>query len=146
VVFAMSRNIDTARTYLQAAYRDDYDTCRQLIADGYVWIDHTKRGVADTPEALQQALQDDLGAWSDKQLEIEHMMETTDGTVITQMRVTATHTGTYKSVPATGRRVTDSGCNILRFDAQGRIVAEEGYYDDLTKMVQLGAVQLPGRD
>jgi steroid delta-isomerase-like uncharacterized protein len=141
-----SSNIETAVAYLQAAYRDDYDACGQLIADGYLWIDHTKEGVADTPEALQQALQDDLGAWSDKQLEIQHMMETIDGTVITQLRVTATHTGTYKSIPATGRRVTTSGCNILRFDEQGRVVSEEGYYDDLSTMVQLGAVQRPGRD
>jgi steroid delta-isomerase-like uncharacterized protein len=147
VVSAMpSSNIDTARTYLEAAYRGDLDTTRQLIADGYVFVDYAKENVADTPEALRQAFQDDLGAWSDRQLEIENMMETTDGRVITQMRITATHTGTYKSVPATGRRVANTACNILRFDAQGRVVVEEAYHDDLTIMVQLGAVQRPGCD
>jgi steroid delta-isomerase-like uncharacterized protein len=137
-------NIETARSYLEAAYRDDYDTCANLIAPGYVWIDHTKAEIADTPEALQQAVDDDLGAWSDKKLEIERMMETTDGVVVTQLRQTRTHTGTYKSVPATGRRVTNAGCNILWFNAEGKIVAEEGYYDDLAIMVALGAVTLPG--
>jgi steroid delta-isomerase-like uncharacterized protein len=130
-----SSNIDTARTYLEAAYRGDLDTTRQLIADGYVFVDYAKENIADTPEALRQAFQDDLGAWSDRQLEIENMMETTDGRVITQMRITATHTGTYKSVPATGRRVANTACNILRFDAQGRVVVEEAYHDDLTIMV-----------
>ena len=58
------------------------------------------------------------------------MMETTDGTVITQFRVTETHSGTYKSVPATGARITFSTCNILTFDGDGKIIAEEAYYDE----------------
>jgi steroid delta-isomerase-like uncharacterized protein len=138
-----SGNMDTARLLLEASYRGDVDTTRRLIADGYVFTDYTKERVADTPELLRQAFQDDIGAWSDRVLEIEHMMETTDGRVITQMRITATHTGTYKSIPATGRRVTNTACDILHFDAQGRVVAEEAYHDDLTIMVQLGVVQLP---
>jgi predicted ester cyclase len=78
---------------------------------------------------------------------IERMMETSDGsTVVTQFGLTETHTGTYKSVPATGVRVTFSACNILTFDAQGKIVAEEAYYDDLQTMLQLGAVRRVGND
>jgi hypothetical protein len=37
-------------------------------------------------------------------------------------------------------------CEILRFDAGGRIVAEEAYYDVLSRMVQLGAVLRLGYD
>jgi predicted ester cyclase len=61
--------------------------------------------------------------------------------VVTQFRMSNTHTGTYKGVPATGVRVTTSVCNILTFDTQGRVVAEETYYDDLQTMLRLGAVR-----
>jgi steroid delta-isomerase-like uncharacterized protein len=141
-----SSNRDTARAFLEAAFSNERDTGRQLIADGYTYIDRTQGDVALTPEQLQQTVQEYHGAWSDQYLEIEHIMETTDGTVITQYRLTATHTGTYRSVPATRRRVTTSFCEIFRFDAGGRIVAEEAYYDVLGRMAQLGAVSRPAQD
>ena len=107
----MSKNLETARLYFEASFSDDVDACAQLIGDGYSFTDHTKSGVADTTEALLEAMQDDIGAWSDKELVIDRMMETSDGTVITQFRLAETHTGTYKSVPATGIRVTFTTCN-----------------------------------
>jgi steroid delta-isomerase-like uncharacterized protein len=138
----MSKNLDTARRYHEASFSGDVETPGQLIGDGYAFTDHTKSVVADTTETLLEAMQDDISAWSDREFVIDRMLETSDGTVITQFRVTETHTGTYKSVLATGKRVTFSTCNILTFDEQGRIVAEEAYYDDLQPMLKLGAVRL----
>ena len=137
----MSKNRETARRYFEASFSGNVETPGQLIGDGYTFTDHTKSGVADTTEALLEAMQDDIGAWSDRALMIDRMIEASDGTVITQFRLTETHTGTYKSVPTTGLRVTFSTCNILTFDEQGRIVAEEAYYDDLQPMLTLGAVR-----
>jgi len=139
-------NTDTARAFLEAAFRNDRDVGRQLIADGYTYIDRTRGDVALTPEQLRQTAAEYHAAWSEQHIDIEHIMETTDGTVIAQYRLTATHTGTYSSIPATGRRVTTSFCEILRFDAEGRLVAEEAYYDVLSRLVQLGAVLRPGQD
>ena len=116
-------------------------TPADLVAANYTYTDHTKHAIAATPEALIQAQQDDLSAWSDRQLVIDRITETTDGRVVTQFRISNTHTGTYKGVPATGVRVTTSVCNILTFDTQGRVVAEETYYDDLQTMLRLGAVR-----
>jgi hypothetical protein len=99
-----------------------------------------------TAEQLQQTAAEYHGAWSDQHMDLEHIRETTDGTVIAQYRLTATHTGTYRSIPATGRRVTTSFCEILRFDAESRLAAEEAYYDVLSRLVQLGAVLRPGHD
>jgi steroid delta-isomerase-like uncharacterized protein len=135
-----SSNRDTARAFLEAAFSNDRDTSRQLIAEGYTYIDRTQGDSALAPERLQETVQEYHGAWSDQQMEIEHIMDATDGTVIAQYRLTATHTGTYRSVPATGRRATTSYCEIFRFDAGGRILVEEAYYDALGRMQQLGAV------
>jgi steroid delta-isomerase-like uncharacterized protein len=137
----VSQNIETARRWLEAAYRDDVETCAQLVSANYTYTDHTKHAVAATPEALIQAQQDDLGAWSDRRLVIDRMTETTDGRVVTQFRISNTHTGSHKGVPATGARVTTSVCNLLTLDTQGRVVAEETYHDDLQTMLRLGAVR-----
>jgi steroid delta-isomerase-like uncharacterized protein len=137
----VSEHIETARRWLEAAYRDDVETCAELVASSYTYSDHTKPDIAATPEALVQAQQDDLGAWSDRELLIDRMAETSDGRVVTQFRISNTHTGTYKGVPPTGVRVTTSVCNILSFDSEGRVVAEEAYYDDLQTMLRLGAVR-----
>jgi hypothetical protein len=83
-----SSNRDTARAFLEAAFRNDRDTSRQLIAAGYTYIDRTQGDIALTPEQLQRTAQEYHGAWSDQHVEIEHIMETTDGTVITQYRLT----------------------------------------------------------
>jgi steroid delta-isomerase-like uncharacterized protein len=142
---ARGRARETARRYIEASFtHDDLETCAQLIADGYSFTDHTKSSVAESTEALLEAMQDDINAWSDKELAIDRMMETSDGTVITQFRLTETHSGTYKSVPATGARVTFSTCNILTFGDDGKIIAEEAYYDDLQTMLKLGAVRHTG--
>lgn len=135
-----ANNRSTARAFLEAAFSNDRDTGRQLIGDGYTYIDRTQGDVALTPEQLQQTVQECHGAWADQRVEIEHIMEATDGAVIVQYRLTATHTGTYRLVPATGKRVTTAFCEIFRFDDTGRIVAEEAYYDALGRLQQLGAV------
>jgi steroid delta-isomerase-like uncharacterized protein len=135
-------DLDTARAFLEAAFRNDRDVGRQLIGDRYTYIDRTQGDVPLAPEQLQETVGEYHGAWSDQHLELEHIMETTDGAVVAQYRLTATHAGTYRSVPATGRRVTTSFCEIFRFDAARRIVAEEAYYDVLSRLDQLGAVLL----
>jgi steroid delta-isomerase-like uncharacterized protein len=134
-------NLGTARRYLEAAFRDDIETCAQLVATTYTYTDRTKAAVADSADALLQAQQDDINAWSDKELVIQRMMEATDGTVVTQFTITNTHTGFYKGIAPTGVRVTTAACNLLTFDHEGRIATEEAYYDDLQTMLKLGAVQ-----
>jgi hypothetical protein len=46
-------------------------------------------------------------------------------------------------MPATGRRMDLPFCEVARYDAEGRIVQGEVYYDLMSMMVQLGHVQPP---
>jgi predicted ester cyclase len=52
--------------------------------------------------------------------EIVYQAETDDGWVVTQWVITATHTGPWFGVPATGRDVTCSGIDLARV-VDGRI-------------------------
>jgi steroid delta-isomerase-like uncharacterized protein len=137
-----SENVATALAFVQAAHRGDLEETARYIGDGYVWIDHILGLTAQTGHALQEAV-DDFGAWSDWELQIDNVMETTDGTVIAQFVATGTHTGTWHGIPPTGRRAVFSVCDFLGFNSQGRIVSEEAYGDRLTIMEQLGIVEIP---
>ena len=70
-------------------------------------------------------------------------METTDGTVIVQASVIASHTGPWCGIPATGRRATFEMCDLFKFDEQGRIVSEDCYEDLLGVLTTLGVAQPP---
>lgn len=53
-------------------------------------------------------------------------------------RVDATHQGDYLGVAATGKPVTFQGMTLLRI-ANGKIVEDVAYWDDLTILKQIGA-------
>jgi predicted ester cyclase len=137
-----SNNIDTALAYLEAGLQGDYEACAPLIGEGYEWIDRARNFHARTQDELIESMQDD-SAWTDREFSVEHVMETTDGTVIVQASVTASHTGTWCSIPATGRRVTFAMCDLFKFDAQGRIMSEDCYQDLLGVLTTLGVIQPP---
>jgi predicted ester cyclase len=54
-----------------------------------------------------------------------------------------THTGEFMGIPATGKRITYPGIDILRI-AGGKVVDRWGYFDDMGMMQQMGV--LPPRD
>jgi steroid delta-isomerase-like uncharacterized protein len=51
----------------------------------------------------------------------------------------ATHRGTFQGVPATGKQVTQTGIDILRF-ADGKLVERWGEFDSLGLLAQIGLV------
>jgi hypothetical protein len=73
---------------------------------------------------------------------IDRTIETSDGALIVQGTVTQILTGEWRGVKGTGQQVRREICEIFRFDADGRIVFEEGYEDALSIMRQLGAVSV----
>jgi steroid delta-isomerase-like uncharacterized protein len=138
---AASERIQTAVAYLDAGMRGDNDTVVRLLGESFVWIDHSQGVVASTIEELLQVAEEHAG-WTDRVFDIERAMETVDGTVIAQGRITQTHMGVWRSIPATGRRITIDCIEIVGFDPEGRVISEEAYQDDLSIMKQLGVLDL----
>ena len=66
-----------------------------------------------------------------------------DDRVAMHWRVDATHEGDYLGVPATGKAVTYQGIAWLRI-ADGKIVEDIGYWDNLSILQQLGAAPKTG--
>jgi len=59
--------------------------------------------------------------------------------VVTRWSATATHTGTLKGIPATGKRAHITGCNVARI-ANGQIVESWFNFDMLSLLQQIGVV------
>jgi hypothetical protein len=131
----------TIRKYFELVDRKEWGAIGELIGDYSFWLDHTVRTVARTPEEFAVAMAEG-DAWEDPHMEIHQLTEGTDGRVFVQM----TRTGTlppgrdWRGIQGTGQKVTREAIDIITFDGEGKIVAEEGYEDALSIRRQLGKI------
>jgi predicted ester cyclase len=56
----------------------------------------------------------------------------------------ATHTGEFRGIPATNKRITVTGIGIFRFSDDGRVVESWDSMDQLGMLQQLGAIPAEG--
>jgi len=72
---------------------------------------------------------------------------TSGDTLAMEWSYTGTQTGALVgpagTIPPSGKRVSIKGAEFIRFDSQGLIVDERGYFDLVSFMTQLGAMPQP---
>jgi len=107
------------------------------LYDDEPWDDH-RRG-RDEVRLYYKAL---LSAAADFQIEV-HNRYAADGAVILEVTISGTHTGDWRGLPATGRKVSFPLCGIFTFDSGGRILGEKIYYDRAGALKQLGIFREP---
>ncbi len=78
-----------------------------------------------------------LRAAPDFQIEVLSSRAAEDAVVL-EVRLTGTHLGSWRGLPATGRRIDIPICAIFTFDAGDRLAGERIYYDRATVLRQLG--------
>jgi hypothetical protein len=64
-------------------------------------------------------------------------------TIILEVTIRGTHTGSWHGLPATARRVEIPLCGIYSFDSVDRLAGERIYYDRATVFAQLGVFREP---
>jgi steroid delta-isomerase-like uncharacterized protein len=138
----MSPNAAAALAFLRAAYVQDHEACARLLGESYTLTDRALDHVYRTPEELRESIREDA-AWADRELDIERVLETADGTVVVQATMTGTHAGLWRGLSATGKRVVMPVCYIFDFDSAGRIIGEDKYEDHFAVARCLGVVTLP---
>jgi len=105
--------------------------------DDEPWNDH--RIGRDEVHLYYQEL---LAAAADFQIEVRHRY-VTDDAVILEVMIRGTHTGDWRGLPATGRKVSFPLCGIFTFDSADRIFGEKIYYDRASVFRQLGIFREP---
>lgn len=113
----------------------------ELFAPNFV--DHDPSNPLPGFEGLRQLVSTYRGAFPDIHLTVED--EITEGDkVVTRFTGRGTHKGPLMGIPPTGKRVTITAIDILRFE-NGTIVEHWGNQDLLGMMQQLGVIPAPGQ-
>lgn len=113
----------------------------ELFAPNFV--DHDPSNPLPGLEGVRQLVSMYRGAFPDLHLTIED--EITEGDrVVTRFTGRGTHKGSLMGIPPTGKRVTITAIDILRFE-NGKIAEHWGNQDLLGMMHQLGVIPAPGQ-
>ena len=107
-------------------------------------VDHQAMpGMAPGREGFKQLVTMFRAAFPDLECIIEDMLAEGDK-VVTRLTMRGTHQGELMGIAPTGRPITVTGIDIVRF-AQGQVVEHWGNQDDLGMLQQLGVVPAPGQ-
>lgn len=119
-------------TFWSTGNADIFDTV--IAAD---CVNHMA-GFPPTLEGLKQALPAFRQGFPDMQVtEFESWED--NGTVADRVVWTATHTGDFMGIPATGKQIKVSEIHINRF-ANGKLAERWGNWDQMGMMQQLGVI------
>jgi steroid delta-isomerase-like uncharacterized protein len=83
-----------------------------------------------------------MTALPDLEIEVQHR-HIADNAVLVEVVIRGTHLGSWRGLPATGRRVEFPLCGVYTFDADDRLAGEKIYYDRGTVLRQLGVFREP---
>ena len=92
----------------------------EVLAEDFVSHDPPP-GVPGTRDGLRDVARLVTGAFSDRKLEFDELIDTVDGRVVESWAMTATHTGEAFGFPASGQTVRVRGVDIHRCSG-GKIV------------------------
>ena len=115
------------------------------------WVSHGTQSATATPSGLPtgiagaKRLHDEVRAnWPDNRRAIEDIFGSGNRLAV-RMTNRATHHGTYRRIPATGKQVTFGAIWIFRL-ADGKIAEVWRCADDLGRVVQIGGTIVPADD
>jgi non-heme chloroperoxidase len=136
---SVERNKDTFRRYVEEVWKNEkLDIADEVFADKY--LSHQSDGTAleRGPEDVKTFVTEYRTAFSDIEDIVEDMIGEGDR-VVTRWTLRVTHTGEFRGIPATGKRITLTGIGIFRFSDDGKVVESWDSLDELGMLRQLGA-------
>lgn len=121
--------------------RDLHEAVRHFRPDTE-YTDHARGLTTKGPAEFIDWLQDWIDAFPDAAVEEARYIDGGDHCVAT-FQGRGTNDGPMANLPATGHRMDLGMCEVLRFDASGRIAGGDMYYDSMSMMIQLGHMRPP---
>ena len=138
-----SNNVEAHRAGHEAFNRRDFQAMTNHYADTIAWTDHTQGRTFRTPQEFRD---DFLPGWVQTSADIRitdpHYFDAGQAVVCT-FTVVGTHDGPLGPFPATGRQFALPLCELWHFDAGGRVVGGDLYYDQVSLLTQLGLLPQP---
>jgi steroid delta-isomerase-like uncharacterized protein len=138
-----STNVETYRAGHEAFNRRDFEAMTRRYADRIAWTDHSQGRTFTTPQEFRD---DFLPGWvqasSDIRITDPSYLDAGD-TVVARFTCEGTHDGPLGPFPASGRAFALPLCELWHFDASGRVVGGDLYYDQVSLLTQLGQIPQP---
>ena len=132
----------TALAQVEAFNRRDLDAQVSGYADTFTMTDHARGITLRSKEEIKSWMQEWIAASSDAKISLVEAIDAGD-VVVSVLEIDGTNDGPLGPMPASGRRFSTRGVQILHFDREGRIVAHNNFFDQLSMMVQLGFAEPP---
>jgi len=107
--------------------RGDLQAVDEVVADDFVSHDPPP-GMPDTREGFRGVAEMVVGAFSDRKMEFDDFLETTDGRVVESWAMQGTHTGEAFGLPPSNQLVRVRGVELWRC-AGGKVVEHWGAVD-----------------
>jgi steroid delta-isomerase-like uncharacterized protein len=136
-----SDNAKYARAQVDSLNAHDINAYVSRIDDSYVGHSETSPGPVRGPEGARQSITALLTAFPDLKVEILNVITSGDF-VVSQIRATGTHKGTFAGVAATNKTISIQGCNVIEV-RNGKAVKGTLYSENATLFQQLGVLTLP---
>jgi steroid delta-isomerase-like uncharacterized protein len=138
-----SSNVEAHRAGHEAFNERDFEAMTQQYADSIVWTDQARGQRFTTPAEFRD---DFLAGWvaasTDIQVTDPRYLDAGQAVVCT-FTVAGTHDGPLGPFPATGKPFALPLCELWHFDADGRVVGGDLYYDQVSLLTQLGLMPQP---
>ena len=137
---SLEENKAIVRRVIEAVNTRSLASLDELIAADCVYRMNTQkiRGL----EVLKQVIEEEYRAFPDLHVTIEDILAEGDK-VCVRLKETVTHTGEFRGIPPTGKKLADTATAIWRI-VGGKIVEGWGVYDQMDFLRQLGVVEYKG--
>jgi steroid delta-isomerase-like uncharacterized protein len=125
--------------HVRAEISHDLDSLVATFGDRPFWDDRASNERHDGRDGVRTYYAELFAGFPDFGFDVERRHVAEDA-VILEVTVRGTHTGTWKGIAPTGRRVAFPVCAVFSFDETDRIEAETVYFDRMTVLSQLGVM------
>jgi steroid delta-isomerase-like uncharacterized protein len=102
------------------------------------FVDHDAFNPTHDIEGVRQFTRQARAAFPDIRFIVEDLVAEGDK-VVARFRMEGTHRGEFQGIPPSGKRISATGIDILRF-SNGKAVEHWGEFDQLGMLQQLGAI------
>ena len=138
---AEKENTQLAQQQIAALNARDVDQYLSRIDESYVGESETAPGPIRGRDGVRKNIEMILNAFPDLRIEVVQIIASGDQ-VVTQVRATGTHKGTFAGIGPTNKNIVMQGCSVVEM-RNGKAIRGRMYADNAALFQQLGVLSLP---
>ena len=138
----LRRRLELVRARVDCENRHDLEGILQTFGAAIAYEAQAWRTRHPGSEGVRLYYEEFLHACADLRVEV-HAEHACTETIILEVTISGTHTGSWHGLPATARRFQIPLCGVYTFDSDDQLAGERIYYDRATVFAQLGVFREP---